>query len=64
MPREKAVDVRLFAKIEVLGKQLDQTYGARHLVTTTFEQSAPIEVASWPFTLGIFWLAGIVPFYA
>ena len=25
MPREKAVDVRLFAKIEVLGKQLDQT---------------------------------------
>ena len=41
-----------------------RAYGARHLVTTTFEQPAPIEVASWPITLGIFWLAGIVPFYA
>ena len=39
-------------------------YGSRHLVTTTFEQPAPIEVASWPITLGIFWLVGIVPFYA
>ena len=30
----------------------------------TFEQPAPIEVASLPITLGMFWLVGIVSFYA